>query len=217
MTDSAHQPTSTRDEIIALHGEDFFHPSTEQEPFHNWTEICVCGHISKYHSPSTGGSYRLSEEHTQVIRGEPVRFITEFDGCRGALPGRGFETETVTLDAEARTQVTRINVTCPCTKFRPVVRIDRPNRYWNQRLPRDREEVARHPMLVGVRAYMTHLAKRKAALSDPSWADREFDRRFIWIDGARVCGLSQCTTTDGVWPVFVDGEISELRCVAHRP
>lgn len=71
-------------------------------------------------------------------------------------------------------------------------------------------------MAVGVRAFLTHLSKRKAAVTDPDWVDLEFDRRFVWIPKKRRCGLSKCAETADVWPVFVDGERSELRCGPHR-
>lgn len=205
-----------RDEMRSGYGDDFFHPSSDREPYHNWHELCVCGHLDRYHSPSVGGTYRLTETRTQVIRGEDVTVTTAFLGCVGAMPGRGFEAETLTVDHEARTMVTRINPTCPCESFTPVARLDRPNRFFNQRLPRDRNDHARHPMAVGVRAFLTHLSKRKAAVTDPDWVDLEFDRRFVWIPKKRRCGLSKCAETADVWPVFVDGERSELRCGPHR-
>ena len=208
-----------RDELKRSFGEDFFHPETDREQYKNWHELCVCGHLDRYHSPSVGGTYRLKEPHTQrVDDGDPVPVTSAFFGCNGSMPGREFESETTTVDREARAIVVRINPTCPCETFTPVVRVDRPNRYFNQRLPRDRTDHARHPLVVGVRAFMTHLSRRKAALKDPAWVEREFDRRFTWLDGKRICGLAKCTSTDDVWPVFVvDGERSELRCGAHRP
>ena len=87
---------------------------------------------------------------------------------------------------------------------------------FNQRMPTDRTDDDRHPFVVGLRALTTFLSRRKAALADPSWTKREFDRRFTWLDGKRVCGISRCKETADVWPVFVDGERSELRCGPHR-
>jgi hypothetical protein len=130
---------------------------------------------------------------------------------------RKFERETPTdADREARTGVLRVNPTCPCVTFQPVARVDRPNRYFCQRMPLDRSDPMRHPFIIGMKAFATHLSRRKDAAADPAWADAEFDRRFTWLDGVRVCGLAKCTTTDGVWPVFVGGDRSELRCAAHR-
>jgi hypothetical protein len=206
-----------RDEMERAFGDSFFQPTASQLSRHNWHEVCVCGHLGRYHSESTGGLYQLPAPRTQTAGGEEVTVTAEFTGCAGALPVRGFETETMTIDREAHTIVNKVNATCPCDSFRPVAKVDRPNRYWNQRMPPDREDAARHPMVVGVRAFMTHLSRRRAALSDPSWAEREFDRRFLWLDGARVCAISKCSETVDVWPVFVtDALLSELRCPAHR-
>ena len=162
----------------------------------------MCGHIAKFHAESIGGEYRTPETRVQRISGQEVTVTTSFDGCVGAMPSRSFETETQTVNREALTMTTVINPTCPCTDFRPIANIDRPNRYWNQRLPMDRNDRERHPFLVGLRAFSTHLSKRRAALSDPAWAEAELERRFTWIDGKRVCGLSRCTETADVWPVL---------------
>jgi hypothetical protein len=206
-----------RDEMERAFGDDFFNPTARQESHHNWQELCSCGHLGRYHAETIGGIYRIPPVRTQTVGGETVSVTTEFTGCVGALPVRGFETETMTVDREAHTIVNRINVTCPCSRFTPVARIDRPNRYFNQRMPRDREDASRHPMVVGVRAFMTHLSKRRAGLADPTWPDREFDRRFQWLDGARVCAISKCQEGADVWPVFATADgFSELRCPAHR-
>jgi hypothetical protein len=60
------------------------------------------------------------------------------------------------------------------------------------------------------------LSKRRAAQSNPAWAEQELERRFSWIEGARVCGISRCRETADVWPVFINEDQSELRCAAHR-
>lgn len=206
-----------RDELESSFGPGFFHPRPERTVYHNWHELCVCGHLDRYHSSSVGGSYRLAEPRIQRFRGEEVTITTVFFGCKGAMPGRDVETETMSVDREARTMVNRINPTCPCDDFRPVATVDRPNRFFNQRLPRDRADHARHPMTVGMRAFLTHLTRRKAAQTDPAWADAEFDRRFTWLTDARVCSISRCKATDDVWPVFVSADDrSELRCPKHR-
>jgi hypothetical protein len=209
-----------RDELERTFGTEFFTPTTERRTIHNWHELCVCGHLDRYHSESVGGTYRLPEPFIRSIAGEAVTVSTVFAGCTGAMSNRGFEAQTETVDRESLTILNRINPSCPCVEFRAVAKVDRPNRYFNQRMPRDRSDAARHPFVTGVRAFTTHLSKRRAALSDPTWPDREFDRRFVWLDDARVCSISKCRETADVWPVFVitdpaDG-LSELRCPAHR-
>jgi hypothetical protein len=209
----------TIDEIKASYGEDFFERKAPL-PHQNWCQLCICGHLDRYHSPSVGGAYQLTEHRTQTIRGQEVAITVAFFGCVGALKARNFEELTYSeIDREHNTMVERINVTCPCEEFRPVVTVDRPNRYFNQRMPNDRVDPARHPFMVGIRAFMTHLSKRKQAVANPDWYAEEFDRRFVWIEGKRVCGMSRCTETDDVFPIFVtdtgDGR-SELRCAKHR-
>jgi hypothetical protein len=206
----------TVDEITASFGQDFFRPASERATNHNWLELCTCGHTDRHHSPSIGGSFVIPEDTVTVIRGQAVTETTRFHGCNGALAVRGFEKTTVAINRETGVQTTTVVVTCPCTQFRPVAKVDRPNRYWNQRMPatRDRE---RHPFMVGCRAFLTFLGRRRRALSDPDWAAAEFDRRFMWLDGQRHCSISKCRSTDDVWPVFVnDDRLSELRCPAHR-
>ena len=205
------------DELKRNFGQDFFTPTSERTEYHNWHEVCVCGHIDRYHAETVGGTYELPPVLTRSMGGEEVTQTTVFAGCNGAMPGRGFESQTYTPDREKHTLLITIVPTCPCEKFRAVARIDRPNRYFNQRLPRDRSERSRHPFVVGIRAFSTHLSKRKAALADPDWATAEFDRRFTWLPDARVCSLSKCNATADVWPVFVDADDrSELRCPQHR-
>jgi len=204
------------DELRDSFGQEFFNRRSERVAYHNWTTVCVCGHIAKFHSETIGGEYQVPEMRTQRIGGEDVTVTTTFDGCTGAMPGRGFQNETQTINREALTIMVVVNPTCPCTEFREVAKLDRPNRYFNQRLPVDRKDHQRHPLVVGLRAFSTHLSRRRAALSDPAWASAELDRRFIWIEGKRVCAISRCNTTDDVWPVFIDGELSELRCSKHR-
>jgi hypothetical protein len=204
------------DELKDSFGQDFFSRKRPLAGYHNWSTICVCGHIARYHDEAIGGEYRVPEEHSISVAGQQLVARTQFGGCVGAMPLRGFETETHTLDQEARTRVTVIHPTCPCTVFRPVANVDRPNRYFNQRMPVDRNDRERHPFLVGIRAFSTHLSKRRAALSDPSWAAAELERRFTWIEGKRVCELSRCHETEDVWPVLIDGELSEMRCPQHR-
>jgi hypothetical protein len=208
----------TLDEFKEAFGPTALDRPPDRQPDHVWGEVCVCGHLSRYHPPVTGGSFPLPEPQEKSIGGRPVVITTVLAGCVGALRPRGFVERTATeINREAGSMTEQINVTCPCTSFRPVAQVDRPNRFFNQRIPKDLDDPLRHPFSVGIRAFRTHLGKRRAALSDPSWADREFERRFLWLDGKRVCGLSKCTTTDGVWPQFVrpDG-LSELRCAAHR-
>lgn len=213
----------TIDEIKASFGEDFFDRKPANEPGHNWTELCVCGHLDRYHSDSVGGAYVLAEKRVQVITGRTVTITTAFFGCVGAARTRGVEETTYSeIDREHDTMVERLNVTCPCEEFRPVVAVDRPNRYFCQRMPLDRTDPARHPFMVGIRAFRTHLSRRKQAVADGTWFDAEFDRRFIWIEGRRVCATASCKETDDVWPVFVNtgdgepGDRSELRCAKHR-
>jgi hypothetical protein len=208
------------DDVRASFGDDFFDRSQEREPTHRWNELCVCGHIDRYHSPSIGGTYRIPEPFLKKVRGEDVTVTTAFYGCVGALKIRGFEELTSTdVDREARTMVNRVNPTCPCIDFRPVAKVDRPNRYFNQRMPKDPSDPMRHPFLVGIRAFRTFLSGRVQAKKDDRWAEREFDRRFVWLEGKQVCSMSRCKETgDGVYPGFVnDDRLSELRCGPHRP
>ena len=210
------------DELRSSFGDDFFDRPTVRESTHNWCELCTCGHIGRYHAPTVGGGYLVKEPYPKHMGGGRTATITTvFDGCVGAVRTRGTEMITVeSMDRDAGTMNERINPTCPCTAFRPVARIDRPNRYFNQRVPigRNREDPTRHPFMVGLRAFSTHLSKRRAALADPAWPAAELERRFTWLDGARVCGLSKCRETAEVWPVYIDGDAarSELRCPAHR-
>jgi hypothetical protein len=206
----------TLDEITASFGPEFFRPASERVTKHNWLELCVCGHTERHHSPSIGGSFLVPENSSKIVGGEMATVAVAFHGCNGALPVRGFERETSVFNKEARVLTMTLMATCPCKSFRPVAKVDRPNRYWNQRMPttRDRE---RHPFMVGCRAFATFLSRRRRALSDPAWAAAEFDRRFVWLDGKRHCSISKCRSTDDVWPVFVNNDLlSELRCPAHR-
>jgi hypothetical protein len=204
------------DEVKNSFGQDFFTRKRERAGYHNWFKICVCGHLDRYHGESIGGAYHVPAPFPRNIGGLEVTVSAILDGCVGAMPDRGFQTETKSMDREAQTQTTVVHPTCPCVEFRPIADIDRPNRYWNQRLPIDRKDHGRHPFLTGLRAFSTHLSKRRAALSNPAWAEQELERRFAWVDGARVCGISRCRETADVWPVFIDEEQSELRCAAHR-
>jgi hypothetical protein len=204
------------DELRDSFGQDFFNRSRPRTEQHNWAPVCVCGHLARYHGPAVGGEYQVPAPEPRSIGGQQIIVQTVLDGCLGAMPGRGFEVATETIDHEAMTRTTLLNPTCPCTEFREIANVDRPNRYFNQRLPVDRDDRERHPFLVGLRAFSTHLSKRRAALSNPAWAEQELERRFAWIEGKRVCGLSRCRETDDVWPVLIDGELSELRCAAHR-
>jgi hypothetical protein len=207
----------TLDEVREDFGPDFFHPSADRQPTHNWHELCVCGHLDRYHSESTGGRYHIAPTSVKTMGGVEWTVGERFIGCVGALKSRGFEEKTADVDREAHTNFLVTNPTCPCTEFRPVAKVDRPNRFFNQRIPKDRDDRDRHPFMVGIRAFNTFLSGRSAAKKDPKWADREFDRRFQWIGDRRVCSISMCRVNAGVWPVFVDGERSELRCGAHRP
>jgi hypothetical protein len=116
------------------------------------------------------------------------------------------------MDRTVMVMTTTVHPTCPCTEMRPIAKVDRPNRYFNQRLN------DRHPFLVGVQAFTTHLSRRKAALDDPDWPAAEFDRRFIWIPEAQRCSISGCKATgDDVLPAYVNGDRdSAMRCSKHR-
>jgi hypothetical protein len=210
----------TLDDLKASFGDGVLDRPTGRTSRSNWHELCVCGHIDRYHAPSTGGLYVLVPSRTVRLRDEEFTQSQEFTGCNGALPSRDFEDTTTAVDREAKTVTVTIHSTCPCTEFRPVVRVDRPNRMFNQRIPTDLRDQMRHPFVVGIRALTTFLAGRKDALADDGWAAAEFERRFAWIEENRRCSISRCRETgDGVWPCFVtDGEAhSELRCGPHRP
>jgi hypothetical protein len=206
------------DDIKAAYGEDFFEPR-DRQPTHSWHGLCVCGHLDRYHSESVGGLYELPEPRLQKIGGQDVTVTTLFHGCVGALRPRGFVEVDITADREAKTMVHKINVTCPCEEYRGVASVDRPNRFFNQRMPTDRSDPLRHPFMVGIRAFSTHLGKRKAAQEDPDWATAELERRLTWNTRSipRQCEISSCHKSDDVFPVFVnDDGASELRCPNHR-
>jgi hypothetical protein len=180
-----------------------------------WLGLCVCGHISTQHSQSVGGEY-IPAPLTDTT--PPT--IERFDGCRGALAGGRKPTEEYVREGDVIVKLTL--ATCPCERFRPIAKVDRPGRFFNQAIPRDREDYIRHPFLTGIRAYRTRISKFKAIDGDPVKTAAELDRRFEWLPGARICSISRCKATDDVWPVFVsegsDGtrSHSELRCLAHR-
>jgi hypothetical protein len=206
----------TLDELRATLGEDFFtQPSrTSAENRVSWQPLCVCGHLTKYHSPTVGGEYVLPTTHSPANRAASYTTVVVFNGCKGPIALRNFETETIDTDHETMVTTQTLVPTCPCDEFREVAKVDRPNRFFNQRLPDDRKDANRHPFLIGLRAFSKHLAKRKAAQTDAEWATAEFDRRFEWT--ARICGISKCRETDGVLPTFVTDDRSELRCPKHR-
>ena len=160
------------DEVKNSFGQDFFTRKRERAGYHNWFKICTCGHLDRYHGESIGGAYRVPPPFPRSIGGLEVTVSAALDGCVGAMPDRGFQTETKMMDREARTQTTVVHPTCPCVEFHAIADIDRPNRYWNQRLPIDRKDHGRHPFLTGLRAFSTHLSKRRAALSNPAWAEQ---------------------------------------------
>lgn len=185
----------------------------------NWVEVCVCGHTTLGHSTAIGGRWLLPDPEPIPVKGttETGMRIHVADGCTGAMPTRGVELETSTINREARTWTVTHTPTCPCSQMRPVALIDRPNRYWNQRVLADR-----HPFSTGTRATLTHLSKRKAADpdrgGDPAWAEAEFERRFRWIEKAQRCSISGCKATgDDVLPAYVNGDRdSAMRCSRHR-
>jgi len=210
----------TLDDYLATFGPDALQPTTGPGlgP-HAWHAVCVCGHLQKHHSEDVGGLFELQPvEERELTDGRKFVFEQRFTGCRGAMVSKGVETivEEHTETEELLTRTETFLATCPCEEFREVARVDRPNRYWNQRIPVNRDDGVRHPMSVGIRAFVTFLSRRRAALADPAWATTEFKRRFEW--GTRRCQISGCTADgDGVWPAFVTDEgLSELRCAAHR-
>jgi hypothetical protein len=199
--------TSVSAELIALVGVE----QPRQRPVSsNWQELCICGHLSRYHAQTVGGTAPAHPE------GLPSAASYVFHGCIGELPPKGTVRREVKTQKDG-TPLIREMPTCPCEEFRPVARVDRPSRYFNQKRPIDRSDLGRHPFLLGMRAYRTRLLKVKAVDGDTDKRDAEFDRRFAWLDGKRVCSLSKCTATEDVWPVFVDDrDHSELRCPRHR-
>lgn len=209
------------DDLKTSFGDDVLDPRPTARPAHSWAELCPCGHTDRYHSPSIGGTYQLRDPYTKRVGGVDYVITTVLAGCVGAPRPKNAPTLEQIPHPESKTGTDRVVPSCPCDEFRPVAKIDKPNRLFNQRMPLNRTDPVRHPFLVGCRALGTHLSRRKDADpdrgGDPAWATAEFDKRLVWLDGARVCGLSKCTATgDGVWPVFIDGVRSELRCAAHR-
>jgi hypothetical protein len=208
---------STSDELRQLFGDDFFDRKATAGPTHNWDELCCCGHLRRYHPTSIGGGFELAMPTEKELRGLTWTTVTVAPGCVGALRSRGFESESSHSDHETMVTTLTVHPTCPCREFRGVANVDRPNRYFNQRMPVDPGDPTRHPFVLGLRAFRTHLGRRRAALTDPTWPEKELARRFVWLDGQRVCSIAKCTTTDAVFPIFVDdAEHSELRCPEHR-
>lgn len=209
----------TLDDIRSQFGEVTL---SAREVKHNWADLCVCGHLDRYHSPTVGGAYPvLPDENVTTHSGLTVTRKHLFHGCVGALKRRDQEHVTFDPSAGPGLQTFTINPTCPCTELRPAAKVDRPNRYFNQQVPRSATVVdqTRHPFMVGISAFYTHLSRRRAATADPTWADAEFERRFVWIEETRRCSISTCRSTvpTDVWPTFVNGEqLSELRCGLHR-
>ena len=203
----------TLDQFRTAFGDDFFSPRA-REAVSSVHEVCVCGHLDRYHSPDIGGAYRVPEPEVQ----KSGTTTTVFHGCVGAMKARNFEPFTLATNREERTVLKTIHATCPCEELRAVASVDRPNRFFNQRMPTDRSDSSRHPFQIGVRAFTTHLGKRKAVLKDPTWADREFEKRFTWLTETRVCSISTCRRAgEDVFPAFVNGDgLSELRCSSHR-
>jgi hypothetical protein len=214
---------SILDEITASFGPDALKPSGTREIYDRWCQVCTCGHLDVHHSESVGGGYQPITGTTRAPDGGPEwDRVQQLNGCVGAMVKGGYEEHPESI-AESRVVVMHVTPTCPCVKFQPLAKVNRPNRAFNQRMPVNRSDHSRHPFITGIRAFTTHLSKRKAADPErggsPEWATAEFSRRFTWLDGARVCGISRCTKSDGdVWPCFVsDDGRSELRCGAHRP
>lgn len=180
-----------KDQIAQLIAEGGGHPDGDRGT--RWARICVCGHAEEYHGPAIGGTYGGKEwGHTSK-------------GCMGAVPGRDHPRPGLTDDKLLD------NVpTCPCPEFRPVAMIDRPGRYFRQRVwTRDRV----HPMIRGLKAQHTRLANSKAY---GDCADEEAERRLRWLDGARKCRVCDWTGDD-VWPSYVnEGRLSQMRCEEHR-
>ena len=196
-------------ELAALVGVES--TASERPEIHNWREICCCGHLVHYHCVSTGGTA------PERPSGLPAAIPYVFHGCIGELPPKG--TIRRAIDPPGRRPGADLArwPTCPCTEHRPVARVDRPSRFFNQKRPANREDFTRHPFLTGMRAYRTRIGRIKAIDGDIAKRDAEFDRRFEWLDGKRMCARGKCTETADVWPVFVDADDrSELRCPQHR-
>lgn len=215
----------TMDELRAYLGDDLGRgDATERTDRIRWVQVCVCGHLSTAHSPSIGGDFPLPTEPREFTAGgAPIREIQTMDGCAGEMPNKAFERFTKTTETvdDVLLSTVTVNATCPCPEMRAIAMVDRPHRYFNQKRPADRADPARHPFMVGLRAYRTRIGKLKRANpldhgDGEAWADAEFDRRFQWLTGKRVCGISACKVTDDVWPVFVHDDRSELRCAKHR-
>jgi len=205
----------TIDELRDSLGDDFFLPRADRPEAHAWHELCPCGHLRKAHSPDISGTYRLFPSR-EVTRGRETYTETQvMHGCNGALAARGFDKLTPFMDRDAHTITSTVNVTCPCTEFRAVARVDRPNRMFNQKTAIG-QGYGRHPFQLGMKALRTFLGNRKAAQTNPTWADEEFDRRFEWLPGKRRCAISRCEETEDVWACYINDETSELRCAAHR-
>lgn len=207
----------TLDEFRRAYGNDLGRPSEiDYDRGKNWLELCVCGHVSRYHPTTAGGRWNVPPVAKRVIRETEVTVIQVSQGCCGAMPPRNFEGEVTDVNFDTNVMTITHVATCPCRELRPIANVDRPNRYFNQRINPER-----HPFAVGVRAFTTHLTRLKSVrqAKDPeAMSETVFDRRFVWIEGQRRCSISSCKAQgEGVLPCFVNDELhSEMRCEKHR-
>src|SRR4051812_15666124 len=110
--------TSVSAELAALVGIES--TASERPEAHNWRELCVCGHLDRYHSESVGG---MAERPGPG--GLPLDVPYVFHGCNGELPPRGTIRRVPERQDNGPTLV-REMATCPCEEFRAVARVDRP-------------------------------------------------------------------------------------------
>lgn len=203
------------EQMASMFGEDWGRPSEATVSRRtNWERLCCCGHLERHHPAAFGGLYTPPADGEMTFRGTTVKIVHVTEGCRGAMPASGFELEIHTMDREAGVQTVTWSATCPCREFRPVATVDRPNRYFNQRVLADRP----HAFATGLRAFRTFLNGCKFAKLDPDWPAAEMVRRFVWIDGAQRCSLSRCKTVgDTVFPTYINAIMdSGMRCEKHR-
>lgn len=186
-----------------------------------WHRICVCGHQERYHSERIGGTAPAREQ-------DKTNTIHVTVGCHGEVWGRGRSMAEHSMEDKLPV-VTKV-ATCPCLKFQPVAEALDPRFRFRQRRPTVKGSSARelnylrHALMTGVRATETMVRKLKVVASAKvtdrqreELVEREMQRRFRWIEGARVCSVRNCDREgDDVWPIYVTGDQSELKCGLHR-
>jgi hypothetical protein len=159
--------------------------SEEQEAKkHRWVPLCVCGHTSEYHS---GEGQHMD--------------------CRGAMPNRG-DRDRVKYDPKLGLVYPP---TCPCRQMRAAAEVDRPGRYFRQKVW-TRDDV--HPMVRGMKAMRTRIGSLKTTKDPDPDPDAAFAQRIRRLEGWRcaICG----DETDAIAMYVSSNRQSQMRCPRHQ-